>query len=297
MNEINKRNNKYIMCSFASPALWRSLQRISKQAEMMDVYNSIVLMSKNDLNSEFLKKYSTTMERTKGYGFWCWKPQVIKQVLDTCSEGDIVHYIDAGCWLNPIGKIRLFEYFQMCEASESGFLAFQAPMNMPHGLEWFSLPEYRWTKRALLDHFSIGIDNAASLENQIEATTFFIRKDKATVAIIDEWINVYNENFSLIDDSTSVIGEFDGFVEHRYDQSIFSLLMKHEGCTRVSSLEIYHPVKLTGQDSRIRWSGSWDELKNFPILAKRDKDFGVLIQIWNIAQKILNKVKKRIMRI
>lgn len=43
-------------------------------------------------------------------------------------------------------------------------------------------------------------------------------------------VSVFLTDFSLIDDSPSKSENMNGFIEHRHDQSVFSLLFKVHGC-------------------------------------------------------------------
>jgi hypothetical protein len=64
--------------------------------------------------------------------------------------------------------------------------------------------------------------------NQIQSTWLIAYGPKGR-KVIDEWLSLVlenEENFNLLE---SPQGEFPEFVEHRYDQSIFSLVCKANG--------------------------------------------------------------------
>ena len=72
-------------------------------------------------------------------------------------------------------------------------------------------------------------------------------------------MNLFNTNFHLFDDSNSISHNFNGFIEHRYDQNVFSILTKIYGASKISADEL--------------WQKDWDILCDFPIHEKRDKEF------------------------
>ena len=111
---------KKIFLSFASSNLHRSLSRIKKEAIDMGVYDRIQILTEIDLDYDFktrFKQYLTFGSR--GYGYWCWKPQIILQTLANMDDGDILQYTDAGCRLNIKGRNRLNDYFEMASSSAS----------------------------------------------------------------------------------------------------------------------------------------------------------------------------------
>ena len=75
-----KINYKINLCSFASPDLKRSAIRVIDQAKRINLYNRIKVFSVDDLNTQeknFLKKV-LSQGKTRGYGYWFWKPLIIK---------------------------------------------------------------------------------------------------------------------------------------------------------------------------------------------------------------------------
>ena len=78
-----KNKIKINLCSFASPDLKRSAERIKKQAEDINLYNKIKVYTVDDLGKkekEFLKKI-LKKGNSRGYGYWFWKPLIIKKFL------------------------------------------------------------------------------------------------------------------------------------------------------------------------------------------------------------------------
>ena len=139
-----------------------------------------------------------------------------------------------GCHLNSRGKERLLAYWKEVKQNESGFLVSQLEP---------ARKECLWTKGDLLDYFHIrGKEEMYS--PQYLAGVLFIRKEPKTISLIQSWLDMYYEDFHLIDDMSSLSSNEDGFVEHRHDQSVLSLLLKRHGASEIplEELEFVHPV-------------------------------------------------------
>jgi hypothetical protein len=257
-------NYKKHFCTFADSRLSNSLNRIENQALNMDVFDKIFIYDETKLDVEFRQLLNSKLVfGSRGYGYWCWKPQIILQTLLSVQEGDVIQYTDSGCHLNLNGRLRLLEYFDIAKKSESGILSFRSKNNweLKEGEKNYENLEYKYNKADLLAFFGV-LDNPDILNSvQYEAGIIFIRKDNNTIRFIQDWINVFINNFNLIDDSPSLRKNLDGFLDHRHDQSIYSLMCKLNGVSELYSTEYYT-------------ESNWDELLNYPIWVKRDMDFG-----------------------
>lgn len=272
----------------------RSLHRIESQARELKFYDELFIFDEHDLDSNFYARFSERLVHgSRGYGYWSWKPQVIHQVLSKMQVGDVLQYTDSGCHLNIKGLKRLNDYFELAEQSKSGILAFQLKppdYSLPTPtVGALDLTEYKWVKGDLLDYFGVRNRLDVTHTQTIGAGIIFIRKCAKSVALVDQWRAVVDSSFALIDDSPSVSSNLEGFIEHRHDQAIFSLLCKLNAVDTISAYEYWYPsVDARGPD--------WDILQRFPIHAKRDKDFGPLINLGILFQRIFSKIKRILSR-
>ncbi len=185
------------------------------------------------------------------------------------ADGDLLHYCDAGCWLNHRGKNRLLEYFDALSREESGILAFQAKNLFGDPLlDTCSYPEYKWTKGDLRDHFGVRRNEAILLSGQISATSILFRKCQPAANLVQRWLNTYQESFALADGSVSVSENISGFVSHRHDQSIFGILCKTNGIRTLSAFELWYPCASDPNKP------DWNKLRSYPVWARRDKNSG-----------------------
>ncbi|MFV0418554.1 MAG: hypothetical protein ACK5KT_07490 [Dysgonomonas sp.] len=174
--------------------------------------------------------------------------------------GDILLYIDVGCYLNPDGKDRLTEYYDIVEKSSTGILGFRSLEKnyngMPEGLRF----EYEWTKGDVFDYFGVRDNKDITQTTQYEATIIFIKKNATSTTFVNEWVKVIDDDFSLITDEPSRSPNLDGFQENRHDQSIYSMLAKKYNIDAVSTNE---SIPLGGVMD-------WSIIDKYPIQARRD---------------------------
>lgn len=284
-----------VLLTFASSSMRRSADRLAKQAKALEFYDSIYSYSEQNLSPDFRGKHKDDLvEGTRGFGYWCWKPQIIYQVLEGMNDGDVLQYTDAGCHLNPNGIVRLGEYFELAQKSKKGILAFQLrdpspPLAKP-SFGALNLPDCQWIKGDLLDYFGVRDREDITATQTIGAGIIFIRKCRESMALLEKWRTVIEADFSLIDDTPSKSKNMADFKEHRHDQAIFSIICKLESIETISAYEYWYP-------SKVGVEPDWKMLESYPVHAKRDKDFGfwgnisyLLLRITSKIGTILNKL-------
>jgi hypothetical protein len=279
---------KKIFLTFADSNMSRALTRIRAQAFEMNLYDIIIAANENNLNINFREEYKEYLvSSVRGFGYWIWKAQLILQTLDQMNEGDLLQYTDAGCHLNFNGREKLFEYFQRVQQSKSGILGFQANEPDFHNNK-IILPDLRdckWCKGDLIDFLGVRENSEIMNSQSIGATIIFIKKTDVSMDIIQRWFNVYKDKINMIDNSESISKNMEGFVEHRHDQSIFSLLGKMHRIDTVSAYEYWYPSAI------IPMLPDWKILNKYPIHAKRDKGIHWAKKPYALILRILKRVR------
>ena len=283
------------LLSFADKRMSRSLDRLAYQAEQMRFFDKLHMFDEDDLPLDFRSLYKDKLvSGSRGYGYWAWKPQVISQVLERMADNDLLLYLDAGCHLNKLGLDRLKRYFYILDSSPQGILAFQSkpptsdrsPLKYD-GRKLFDQWNYEWIKGDLFDHFGVRHDLSYTHARVIGAGIILFKNCKSAKAIISEWQSVVHHDFSLLDDSPSKSLNLSGFKEHRHDQAIFSLICLKHNVPTLSSYEYWYPKST----SSYRLKPDWNALKEFPIHARRDKDFGLFYSV----KSFLVRLPKRLL--
>lgn len=255
------KDEKKVICTFGNYPLSKGFDRYRKDGQKMNTFDEVYTYDEKELDKEFKRKFGRYMyPYSRGYGYWCWKPYIIRKTLDKMEEGDILLYTDLGCFLNIDGRTRLLEYFEMVRTSESGILGTRSQEKSYNGRPETIRYDYQWTKGDVFDYFGVRNDKSYTHTTQFESGIIFIRKSAVSIAFIDEWLEAIYKDFSLITDSPSRSPNLEGFIENRHDQSIYSILAKKY---RIGEFSTNETCTSTREES-------WDELKEYPIHARRE---------------------------
>ena len=113
-----KSNIKKYFLSFGGPTsnYHEAVKRICSQAEKFNTFDKIIGLTEIDLQAdeEFWSAHKDFVNSNpRGYGYWLWKPYIIKKTLNSMEDGDILLYADSGCELNPKGINKFNEYIEL----------------------------------------------------------------------------------------------------------------------------------------------------------------------------------------
>lgn len=144
--------------------------------------------------------------RTRGAGYWVWKPLLIWQNLIEAEDGDVIMYMDAGAEII---------------ADVSPLLQLTAHQDVVG----FSLQhaEGTWTKR---DTFVLLNAEELSGSLQMLASFIIVRRSWMSLGFVSQWLTYAQDSRAVTDDPSVLGAALEGFSDHRHDQSIFSLLYK-----------------------------------------------------------------------
>lgn len=221
--------------AFADKKYTKTLDRIGNEAKDMSIFKGIYLLNESDLIDMPEDDLKFINNNARGYGYWLWKPYLIKKILSRTDEGSILVYADAGCKLDKNNKGRLIEWVNMVKNHDSNMLTFQ-----------MDLKEFIWTKIDTLRELDFMKGDELN-SGQVCATVIIMRNKENVRRLIDEWYNIARkDNYHYLDDSPSSENNLDGFNDHRHDQSIFSILVKKNNIQRIED-ETYGnaPIKAT----------------------------------------------------
>jgi hypothetical protein len=187
-------------------------KRLIEQAKRLNIFTKYILYTSEDLknDTEFWKEHSEfILNNPRGYGYWLWKPYLIKKTMQNMNDGDILLYLDCGCELTCNKKNELLKCIDIVKTDYIiGTLA---------GIERV------WNKMDLIIKLDMNNNMYLNTYQRQAGTNMFLVCDK-TINLVNEWYTIGSE-YHYIDDSPSIIPN-EEFIEHRHDQSIFSLLTK-----------------------------------------------------------------------
>jgi len=187
--------------------------RLANQAKQMNIFTEIILYTPEYLKKdiEFWNRHSNFINNNnRGYGYWLWKSYIIKKSMGNMNNNDILLYLDCGCELGLDRKDKLLECINIVKTDKIvGSLI---------------CIEREWNKMDLLLKLNMNNDNYLDTpQRQGGANLFLVCPE--TRNLVNEWY-VLSCDYHNIDDTPSNKKNLDVFIEHRHDQSIFSLLTK-----------------------------------------------------------------------
>ena len=278
---------KIILFAFASNDLKRSAKRLLCQANDSKFYDKINIITSDKIDNILKSKIKILRSegRGRGFGYWIWKPYLLKKIFDKINYGDIVNYVDIGCHIIKKNSVKFSQYLDFIEQDENWILPFQYHSNLDHNVENISFPnrdERKYTKGDLLEYFNFYNNTKITDSPQFWAGCFFIKKTNLSIKFLDEWLSIFDKNFQLIDDTPSIKKNLTGFQENRHDQSVYSLLCKKYNLKSFSAYEC--------EWAYLNKERTWQHNQDFPILAKRDLKY-------NILKRFLKRQKKKLKKI
>lgn len=152
-------------------------------------------------------------ESTQGYGYYCWKSEIVNRTLSgEFGDCDGVVWIDGGCEILKTPWTKRKFKSQIREAESSGYLVYE-----------LETPECQYTKSEAFKLFE-DLDSR-DMTGQIQANFFFLYGDLGR-RISKTWSESALKNIKFLDSSNSPSGEIDIFKSHKADQSLLSLVVK-----------------------------------------------------------------------
>ena len=259
------------LISFADSRMAGALKRLRRQAEQMRFFDEIETVTEKELGQDFREAHARYLRPgVRGYGYWIWKPYIILRALNELQDGDELYYVDAGCHFKPAGRKRLLEYADILESDALGLAAFQLGEDCS---------ERKFTKMDVLIHMGVQENDSVLNSGQFCGTHVFLVKNQGTVRFAETWLKEVLV-MHHVDDSPSLSAPDPLFLEHRHDQSIFSILCK-----------LNNVAALPGSETWPQRQGDWKSLSRYPIWDKRD--LGVTLHLISRAWRKLGKLWKK----
>lgn len=209
-----------------------------------------------DIDKEFYEQNKEILSQPKGGGYWLWKPYFIYKTLKNLNDGDYLFYADAGSFFLKDINILIDEL----EKSHQDVIGFELP-----------LIESQWTKKELFESLLCQDEEKYFNTNQIMGSFHLIKKTEVSIKFYLEFLkkcciwNNINDNF---DDSI----QYENFIDHRQDQSIFSLLYKKHNLFpyKDPSQRGSHPKSYGGINNKNIKKNSMYKLENDRLYFEKD---------------------------
>ena len=154
--------------------------------------------------------------------------------------------------------------------------------------EFPNILEFHYTKEDLFKYFDVQKNLKITNTPQVWGGSFFIKKTKKSMKILNEHFEITRKRFDLIDDDPSKFIEKsrDGFIQHRHSQSVLSIIVKLANCKLLSAYESEWALN----ENKVR---TFSHLEKFPIIAKRDKKKNIYSRFIDRQRRTFNRYKKK----
>lgn len=241
--------SRLVLLSFADKRFRNSLVRLEKQTADFP-FDERHFMTQDDVLTRIFWRNLKPWLYRRGYGFWSWKAPIISSVLAKLDEGDIIFWSDAGLYwnYNQQSLKRFNEYVQMLD-NELDIVVFEQ-----------DTIEQEWTKGDVLHALGVYDNKDICESKQFLGGLMLFRNTKRMRKFWKELEDLYDIKKELITDLRSSIPNKPGFMEHRHDQSIFSVKVK----------QIPHGTVPASETHVI--DGDWDKLSSSPVQGRRLKE-------------------------
>jgi len=207
-------DSPFYLVTFGSGKVWRpAVKRLINQAGKSSRFGKVIAFDEEDVDPEILGlDLNFFQNNPRGYGLWIWKPHIVAKTMEMFPECRIIFYLDAGCEINThdVALARLDHIFTECLKFEG--VAFELPFL-----------EKNWTSNFVL----VKMDAVKlSSTKQIAGGIFLMTNTDENRKFLSQWFQWMTK-----DNSKYLVGaeseNLDGILrEHRFDQSIFSILWK-----------------------------------------------------------------------
>jgi len=278
---------KTLFLSFGdgSPQMIEAANRIGEQAISMKTFSQVTILN-NETLLEIIPTYENTLKNMKQLDADPLYYRAIKTYLiDWGLRGyfgkfDVIMYCDAGSEFvdNFFSRKKLKKLLN--QAYCLGGVA-----------QHLNVKEMQFTKKKLFEYLGCSTDERNSL--QIQATWSMWKNSDDNRKIVKQWVELSSAELDLWQNPIGTEEEFCDFIEHRRDQSIFSILWKRSGNYSFPELRDFRTIlsasfpiqnrrNRTGQTQVSKVSNSWiaglvsltyktyyPKIKNFWLIGKR----------------------------
>lgn len=251
-----------------------------------------ILYHLKDIDEEFKRNNLQILNSGEGRrkGFYLWKPYFVNKAINSIESGDFLIYLDSAGFYYRHSVKEIIDYMIFNNIDMIG-------------TRRFNYLEKHWTRRDTFVY--MGCDTPEYTEQrQAMGGCFVLKKTPRTESIIQEWL-AFAQQYQIIAEAPNTCGldNYEGFVEHRHDQSIFSILQKKYNVltieeTPVPDFYVYHHTMETSirnikKELRIR---RWQQIKkcieekNWKgiIYLERERIYGL-----SVVQRRLRRVRRQ----
>jgi hypothetical protein len=196
--------------------------------------------------ADFGKRAPEISLRSRGSGFWAWKPFIIEQQLAKVPDGDIVLYCD-------VGRSNHFKLLNRSLTPLVEWMDLHQQDVLPGLLIPWKGPMSMWTKRDAL--VFTGMDTPeVHAAIPIQASFSLWRASEKSRQFVARWMDLCAQP-RLVNDEKGSCGlpELFDFKDHRHDQSLLTLCCLERGIrgldlgSEMPPIDTQHPSEVSAR--------------------------------------------------
>lgn len=212
------------LLTYATPNFTTQAQGLAESA-LVSGFNSARVYGQQDIEgTAFQKSNAVVLASPRGAGFWLWKPHLILERVKQLEPDECLLYSDAGRTGYYAFTSIPHRLIALMQAGDKGFLL---GCPVPH----LGIIRH-WTKRDCLE--LMAATTRSVLDAPLLMTWSLWTNTPEAVAFLEAWL-AYATDPRCLTDWPNELGQpnLTGFREHRFDQSIMSILAHQKAAPRV----------------------------------------------------------------
>ena len=209
---IEKKQQKNII-TFGTDNLFKNQKiRFKQQATDIKFFDNVIIEDEKTIKSLLKEHEDFIMNNKRGYGYWIWKPLIIKNQLEKMKDNDILFYLDCGSSIINNNTNKLNTYINILK--DKDIMVFDSDYLTK-----------KFMKKNVINEFNLNKDVLDN--NLIEAGCLIIKKTDFSFKFLNLWLDTMSKNnYSLVNDDLLNYEQDKEFIEHRHDQSILTILAR-----------------------------------------------------------------------
>jgi len=207
--------------SFGTDNFSQALSRLHRSAKRFGIRDVRFYRTNHPAVCHAIEQNPEIMKQRRGAGYWLWKPYILLDTIDSVEEDTIIIYTDAG---------------QRYVADPSPLVALAAKKDVV--LFHSDHPQRIWTKRDCFVLMQADVPQYWDAQ-QLDASIQIYRAGAKARGFLLELQNLMRDPRILCDGpNTCGLPNFEGFRDHRHDQSITTILAMKRGIETFRSPKI-----------------------------------------------------------